>query len=132
LSCAVPERAQAICDHLSAEHIDALFNKWLAKVKPGYKPDLFAVFGWGSVRLLADALKANGPKVTRASVNDAMRKLGTYDVHGLVAPANPGTKSPPTCYILVKVSNGKFDRYDSPPPGYRCADGGYFKMPGSP
>src|SRR5439155_15035659 len=32
----------------------ALFNKWLAKVKPGYKPDLFAVFGCGSVRLLAD------------------------------------------------------------------------------
>ena len=30
LSCADPERAQAICDNLSAEHIDALFRKWLA------------------------------------------------------------------------------------------------------
>lgn len=29
LSCADPERAQAICDGLSAEHIDALFRKWL-------------------------------------------------------------------------------------------------------
>ena len=29
LSCADPERAQAICDDLSAEHIDALFRKWL-------------------------------------------------------------------------------------------------------
>jgi ABC-type branched-subunit amino acid transport system substrate-binding protein len=109
-----------------------VFNQWVSKVKPGYKPDLFAVFGWGSVRLLADALKANGPKLTRASVNDAIRKLGTYDVHGLIAPANPGTKAAPTCYIIVKVNNGKFERFDSPPPAFRCADGGYYKVPGAP
>jgi hypothetical protein len=30
LSCADPDRAQAICDDLSAERIDALFRKWLA------------------------------------------------------------------------------------------------------
>jgi hypothetical protein len=30
LSCADPARAQAICDGLSADHIDALFRKWLA------------------------------------------------------------------------------------------------------
>ena len=109
-----------------------LFNQWVSKIKPGYKPDLFAVYGWGSVRLLADALKANGPKVTRASVNDAIRKLGTYDIHGMIAPANPGTKAPPTCYILVKINNGKFERYDSPPPAFRCADSGYYKVPGAP
>jgi ABC-type branched-subunit amino acid transport system substrate-binding protein len=109
-----------------------LLLDWSAKVKPGYKPDLFAVFAWGSVRLLADALRAAGPRITRASVNDAIRKLGAYDVHGLLPPANPGTKTPPTCYILVKVNNGKFERYDSPPPAFRCADGGYFKVPGAP
>jgi len=109
-----------------------LFTDWAAKVKPGYKPDLFAVFGWGSVRLLADALKAAGPRITRANVADAIRKLGTYDVHGLVAPANPGTKAPPTCYIVVKVVNGQFSRSDSPPPGFRCSDGGYYQVPGQP
>jgi ABC-type branched-subunit amino acid transport system substrate-binding protein len=109
-----------------------LLLDWTAKVKPGYKPDLFAVFAWGSVRLLADALKAAGPRITRASVNDAIRKLGTYDVHGLLPSANPGTKTPPTCYILVKVNNGKFERYDSPPPAFRCVDGGYYKVPGAP
>ena len=109
-----------------------LFLDWTNKVRPGYKPDLFAVFGWGSVRLLADALKAAGPKITRASVNDAIRKIGTYDVHGLIAQSNPGTKAAPTCYIIVKVNNGKFERYDSPPPAFRCADGGYFKVPGAP
>jgi ABC-type branched-subunit amino acid transport system substrate-binding protein len=109
-----------------------LFNQWVRQVKPGYKPDLFAVYGWGSTRLLADALKAAGPKITRASVNDAIRKLGQYDVHGLIAPANPGTKAPPTCYILVKINNGKFERFDSPGVAFRCADGGYFKVPGTP
>jgi ABC-type branched-subunit amino acid transport system substrate-binding protein len=108
-----------------------LLDDWSAKVRPGYKPDLYAVFAWGSVRLLADALKAAGPRITRASVNDAIRKLGTYDVHGLLPPANPGTKAPPTCYLLVKVNNG-FARYDSPPQGFRCADGGYFQVPGAP
>jgi ABC-type branched-subunit amino acid transport system substrate-binding protein len=109
-----------------------LFNEWVHKVRPGYKPDLFAVFGWGSVRLLADAIKAAGPHITRANVNDAIRRLGEYDVHGLIAPANPGTKQPPTCYILVRVNNGKFERFDSPAPNFRCADGGYFKVPGTP
>jgi len=55
-----------------------LFDEWVHKVKPGYKPDLFAVFGWGSVRLLADALKANGPKVTRrASTMPSARSAST-------------------------------------------------------
>jgi hypothetical protein len=53
-------------------------------------------------------------------------------VHGLIAPANPGTKQAPTCYILIRVNNGKFERFDSPPPNFRCADGGYFKVPGTP
>lgn len=49
LSCANPERAQAICDDLSPEHIDALFRKWLQVLphpfseedrRAGYRYDL--------------------------------------------------------------------------------------------
>ena len=49
LSCADPERAQAICDDLSAERIDAFFRKWLAILphpfsdedrRAGYRYDL--------------------------------------------------------------------------------------------
>jgi len=32
LSCAHPQRLQQICDHLSAEKIDALLRKWLARL----------------------------------------------------------------------------------------------------
>lgn len=39
LSCADPKRAQAICDNLSAEHIDALFRKWLAILPHPFSKD---------------------------------------------------------------------------------------------
>ena len=38
LSCADPERLQAICDGLSAAKIDALVRKWLAKLPHPYLP----------------------------------------------------------------------------------------------
>jgi ABC-type branched-subunit amino acid transport system substrate-binding protein len=104
-----------------------LFLQWMRKVKPGYTPDLFAAFAWGEGRMLFDTLQAIGnPKITRAVTVEALKKLDNYDGHGMFAPSGPGTKKIPTCYIMVKVRNGKFERFDSPPPGYRC-DGGLFK-----
>jgi hypothetical protein len=38
LTCAEPERAQQICDGLSAEKIDGLFRKWLAVLPHPYGP----------------------------------------------------------------------------------------------
>ena len=105
----------------------ALFNQWSQKVKPGYKPDLFAVFGWAETRLFVDALQAAGPKATRAGLIAAVQKIESFDSHGLLAPAGPGAKKNATCYVLIKVQGGKFQRFDSPPSGFRCNDGGYFK-----
>jgi len=104
----------------------ALFNQFLQKVKPGYKPDLFAAFGWSETRLLIQAIQAAGPKLTRASVIAELKKIDNFDDHGFLAPAGPASKRPATCYIILQVHNGKFQRYDSPPPGYRCGDGGYW------
>ncbi len=39
LSCEDPERAQAICDDLSAEKIDGLFRKWLSVLPHPYRAD---------------------------------------------------------------------------------------------
>ena len=104
----------------------ALFNQYLQKVRPGYKPDLFAAFGWSETRLLMQAMQAAGAKLTRANVIAELRKIDTFDDHGFIAPAGPGAKRPATCYIILQVQHGKFVRYDSPPPGYRCNDGGYW------
>ena len=103
-----------------------LFNEWVQKVKPGYKPDLFAAFAWGSGRLLFEAMEKAGPKAKRADVNAAIKAIGEFDSNGLLSPGNPGTKGAPTCYILATVKGGKWQRLDSPPPGYRCGDGGFF------
>ncbi|MBV8958608.1 MAG: ABC transporter substrate-binding protein [Actinobacteria bacterium] len=105
----------------------ALFNQWVSKVKPGYKPDLFATFGWSETRLLIQAMQAAGAKLTRASVIAQLKQIDNFDDHGMLAPAGPASKRPATCYIMLQVKNGKFERYDSPPPGYRCNDGGYWK-----
>ena len=105
----------------------ALFNQWLQKVRPGYKPDLFAVFGWASVRLFEKALQAAGPKATRADVVRELKKIDNFDDYGLLAPAGPASKRPASCYILITIKNGKFERYDSPAPAYRCNDGPYYR-----
>lgn len=39
LSCADPARAQAICDELDAERIDALLRRWLARLPHPFSPE---------------------------------------------------------------------------------------------
>jgi len=105
-----------------------LFNEWVQKVKPGYKPDLFAAFAWSSGRLFFQALEKAGPKATRADVINALKTIDDFSANGMLAPAGPASKRPPVCYIVTQVKGGKFQRVDSPPPGYRCDDGKYLVL----
>lgn len=104
----------------------ALMNKWIQKVKPGFQPDIFTVYAWASGRLLIKAMEAVGPKVTRAAVNDAIRKIGEFDANGLFASSSPGAKKPATCFIITRVNASKYSRYDSPTTGFRCGQGEWF------
>ena len=104
-----------------------LMNQWLQKVKPGYAPDLYALFGWASGRLLFKAMDQVGPHLTRTAVNDALRNSGTFDANQLLAPADPGKKVPPTCIVVTILRRGRFERIDTPPTGFRCDLGGYFR-----
>ena len=101
------------------------FQTWTAKVAPGEKRDLFAVFGWASAELFVKALTAAGPKATRAGLLQALRKTTSFDAGGLIAPGNPGSKTvAPSCWILMTVKDGEWQRA-SPAKGFRC-DGPYF------
>ena len=104
-----------------------LMNEWMQKVKPGYAPDLYALLGWASGRLLFKGMEQVGPRLTRAAVNDALRNSGTFDANRLLAPADPGKKVPPTCIVATILRGGRYERVDSPPTGYRCDLGGYFR-----
>ena len=100
------------------------FQTWTDKVAPGEKKDLFAVYGWTSAQLFVQALKAAGPEAKRAKVIAELKKITSFDGGGIIAPANPAGKKPPTCWLLITLKSGKWSRTD-PAKGFRC-DGPYF------
>jgi hypothetical protein len=61
-----------------------------------------------------------GPKPTRANVFAALQKIDTWDGHGVLSPAGPASKRPAVCFIFIRVNGGKFERFESPPPKFRC------------
>jgi len=100
-----------------------LFNKYLKAV--GGKPDFFAVMGWASARLMVQALQTAG-KPDRAAIMGALKNIHSFDSNGLLAKADPAGKGPPTCYLFVDVTGGKFVRDPMTPSGFQCSPGGYY------
>ena len=103
----------------------ALFLHWLKQVAPNQRPDIFAAYGWESARLFVQALGAAGPRPTQAAVVSQLKAIDNFDGNGMLAPAGPASKRPPTCFITMNVSNSHFARSD-PPSGFICNQGGYF------
>jgi ABC-type branched-subunit amino acid transport system substrate-binding protein len=106
-----------------------LFLSWLKKTHPSASADLFTVYGWTSARLFVQALQAAGPKATRAGLLASLKKIDDFDSNGLLAKTGPASKRPATCYAMITVHNGKYQRLD-PASGYRC-DGQYLFLPGA-
>jgi branched-chain amino acid transport system substrate-binding protein len=108
------------------------FLTWVQKVSPGFKADLYTLFGWLSAELFAQALKSAGSNPSRGSVLQALQGITAFSGGNLVGTANPAKKIPTPCYLIAKIQNGKFNRLDDPPVtgsthGYRC-DAPYFYM----
>ncbi|MBV8297039.1 MAG: ABC transporter substrate-binding protein [Acidimicrobiia bacterium] len=104
-----------------------LFNRWLRQV--GGTPDIFAAFGWESARLFVQALTASpavAAKPTRAGVMAQLKQIDNFDGNGMLAPAGPASKRPPTCFIVISVQNGTFVRADPPGSGFICNQGDYY------
>ena len=104
-----------------------LFLTWLNKLYPGYQPDIFAAYSWAAGRLFIQAAEAAGPKLTRAGLLAALSKIDNFDDFAMLAPAGPASKRPASCYILIRVHDGKFLREDSPGSGFRCDGDFYYK-----
>jgi branched-chain amino acid transport system substrate-binding protein len=103
----------------------ATFLHWVNVASPGFKPDLFTVYGWLSAELFSQALKNAGSNPSRGSLLQALSKVTTFDGNHLVAPNNPAAKTIGNCYLIGHVVNGDFQRLDDPPAssgthGYRC------------
>jgi hypothetical protein len=107
------------------------FLTWVQKVSPGFKPDLFTLFGWLSGELFAQALNRAGANPSRGTELQALRGITSFDGEHLSAPVDPAAKTPPSCYIIAHVIDGKFQRLDDPPTdgpthGYRCDQPFYY------
>lgn len=101
------------------------FLHWVDVASPGFKPDLFTMYGWVSGALFAQALKDAGSDPTRGSILGALSKVTTFDGNHIIAPTNPSARTVSNCYLLGRVVGGQFQRVDDPPAnsgtnGYRC------------
>ena len=118
-----------------ANHLPAAktFQTWVQKVSPGFKPDLYTLFGWISGQLFTQALQAAGPHPTRGSLLQQLKKITVFNGNYLIASSNPAQKLPAYCYVIAQIKNGVIQRLDNPPidgpqHGYRC-DGKFYYFP---
>jgi hypothetical protein len=69
---------------------------------------------------LVQGINAGGAP-TRAALFNGLKTITNFTGNGLEAPANPAGKVPPTCYIIIDVTNGKFVRDSATPSGFTCS-----------
>ncbi len=106
------------------------FLHWVAVASPGFKPDLFTMYGWVSAELFSQALKNAGSNPSRGSLLQALSKITTFNANNLISTTNPAAKTNGSCYLLARINNGQFQRLADPPVssstgGYRC-NGTYY------
>jgi ABC-type branched-subunit amino acid transport system substrate-binding protein len=103
-----------------------VMKKWIEQVSPGFKPDIFALYGWASGRLFAQAASAVGADLTRPKLLEALKNIHEFSANGLFPTADVGNKTPGDCFVLVVVKGGQFVR-EHPASGYECG-GGFFEI----
>jgi len=107
------------------------FQNWVQKASPGFKPDLYTLYGWVSAELFAQALAKAGKDPSRGSELKALQGITSFNGSNLLATANPSAKTPAECYIIAQIDNGQFTRTDDTPlsgpnHGYRCDQPYYY------
>jgi ABC-type branched-subunit amino acid transport system substrate-binding protein len=119
---AILEQALAMYEGQDAAAVPevALFDKWYSSVSGGQSPTIYAAYGWMSGMMFVQGLNAGGAP-TRAALFNGLKTITNFDGAGLEAPANPAGKIPPTCYIIIDVTNGKFVRDAATPSGFTCS-----------
>jgi ABC-type branched-subunit amino acid transport system substrate-binding protein len=110
------------------------FQAWVQKASPGFKPDLYTLYGWVSAELFAQALQKAGKDPSRGSELQALRSISSFTGDNILPTVDPATKTPAECYLIARIVNGAFVRTDDPPVGgathgYRC-DQPYYQANG--
>jgi branched-chain amino acid transport system substrate-binding protein len=111
------------------------FLHWVNVADPGFKPDLFTLYGWLSAELFAQGLREAGKDPSRGSLLKALDSITSFNGDNLIAPNDPAARTLSDCYLLGRVAGGQFQRLDDPPVsgsthGFRCT-GAYVVPPGT-
>ena len=72
------------------------FQTWIQKASPGFKADLYTLFGWLSAELFTQALKAAGPHPSRGSILQQLQKITSFSGVSWWARPTPRPRPPPT------------------------------------
>jgi ABC-type branched-subunit amino acid transport system substrate-binding protein len=100
------ERSEAMDDFL------ALFDEYLPN---GKSHAMFAVAGFASWLLFAKTASACGANLTRACLESQLKKVGTFDAGGLIAPRDPSDPNQSSqCFVLLRATPDGFVRVKDP------------------
>ena len=99
-----------------------LYSQWLSRVAPGAKPDYFGFYAWSAGRLFQQLASQIGSTLTRKALFDAVKKVHSWDGHGLHAAHDVGNKIMSPCFMYLTIQSGKFLRKD-PSSGFMCNEG---------
>ncbi|HWB65396.1 MAG TPA: ABC transporter substrate-binding protein [Mycobacteriales bacterium] len=103
-----------------------LLQTWFRRTNPGKPLNLYAMYAWADGRLFQQAFENAGKVANRRTVLAALHKIKNFNAGGVVAPAEPGSKSVGVhCYVVWQLANSQFTRV-APSSGYRC-DGRFLR-----
>lgn len=105
-----------------ADQVPAIadFLTWYQNTNPGADVDFFAIQSWVAADLYVTALRQVSGEPTRDKVLAQLQGIKDYDAGGFIAPITPATKSGPLCFMVAKVSGGKWVRAH-PASGFDCS-----------
>ncbi|MCU1593346.1 MAG: hypothetical protein JWO12_738 [Frankiales bacterium] len=98
----------------------AEYLKWLEKVHPGAKPDLFGAYAWAAAELWYEAWQAAAEPKSPDDVRFALGTITKYDAKGLIAEASPTARTPAVCWLVAQIKGGKFERVEPTDKGFSC------------
>lgn len=96
------------------------FLTWYQNTNPGADVDFFAIQSWVAADLYVTALRQVSGEPTRDKILAQLQSISDYDAKGFIAPISPATKKGASCFMVAKVSGGKWVR-DHPSSGFDCS-----------
>jgi hypothetical protein len=110
------------------------FLHWVQVADPGWRPDLFTLYGWISTQLFVEGLERAGKDPSRGSLLKALGTITTFSGTHLETPVDPAAKTLSNCYLIGRIEHGQWVRQGDPPAsgpthGYRCTNR-YYVPPG--